>query len=244
MKNLLYCIYLAAMIGAIDYMYLIPNGIEGYKWYEARADTKIVTYVTDSNMHLDLPRFPGDMIIYSPIKFTKWVDVNVLDYDEGTITRNNYISNAIDDEDTFAFTYMCLLASNALNLPIIFESGDLSYDLSRYVGSGILSFNVGTLNIDAVSSSDKSNLFGLIGLQAQRDTVGISTITENSIVEVSNGTISKYLWCHTLTDKYAYVLDPTEPNRSMAKIDLATQTFESKDGSFKVKTIRHKIMDM
>lgn len=248
MRNIVSCLLLGITTIAIQTTFIAPNNIDDIKLYNIRPETKTVLYTTLFNHSVEIPRFIGDVLV----KLIPYLDISFIGFNHEAPLSYFYLEEPVEQEYSLAVSYLCSLASQNLNLPTSYTTGSFSYDLTPYAPiitstmPGIeqpTTFNISTILLsDIEEEEDKINLFNLVDAQAQRDTQSLMDIEEDTILEIKTDDGIKYIWCHTVIGNTGYILDPTEPNRRLATVNVEDKIFLTKEGEFKVVGIHKKIM--
>lgn len=240
-RNLACVLLLFGLVSGTRAVFLTPNSVSEFKVYSGqRKDTKIILSANTFSESLELPRFFCDVVVYSPLKLTSFLNYAVLDKDESLMFYNTYITDVLKEEYSFAYCYLQMLDRYQISLPVSFHSKDINYDLDQYFNEDE-TVSLSQLNLDQLSMKDKNSFLGAITVQAKRDTLRTAEITSNCIMKVASEESERYLWGYFLTDHLLYVIDPCYPSRLNAYVDLKTNEYSVGTKKYKLQLILKKL---
>lgn len=242
LKNILGCAAVLGITIGIQSLCPFSNNISEFKLYTGlQANSKAVFHITPLAYTFELPRFYGDVILYTPLKLTNLINLSIIDNDETSSYVDSYLLKAEQEEFSLAYCYLRMLYEYNLILPISFSSGDISYDLAKYYNSNTDFITARNFYTRDIHEKDKKLFLKAITVQAKRDTLKTVDVSDNCIVEVSNGKTLRYLWGYKKVDNLLYVIDPCVPSMSGASIDLKTNEYHVGTELFKVQSIFKKL---
>ncbi len=242
LKNILGCMVVLGVAMGVQNTPPFSKCISEYKLYTGlRENSKTIFHIVPLDYTLKIPRFYGDVILYSPLKLTNIATVSILDNNESFYCMNSYLLKAEDEKFSLAYCYLRMLYDYNLILPISFSSGDITYDLSEYYNSDTDSITARNFYTRNINDKDRKMFLEAITVQAKRDTIKTIDIDDNCIVEISNGKVLRYLWGYKRVDNLLYVVDPCVPSLDNAKIDLKTNEYYVGTELFKVQSILKKL---
>lgn len=239
MKNLFYILIIASLLVILNKVFLEPTDSTEWELYTGpRTGTQMRLKIDLFSSEFSLPRFPGDVFVYNPLKNIKGVNVYVADNSTVVDSYKASLRSAIKEEYALAYCYLLLMEEQGVELPVRSYATDFKYDFTEVIYS--TTFKPSELPIHKLDETEIERFMSVITKRAQVDLSKVADPTISTIVELTKGKQVRYLWVYKVTNDFLYVIDPCAPQLKQARVDLATKEYKVGTNIYKVHNYYRK----